>query len=63
MVINTDGTVDSSATQTLRAELKAAAGEPSLFNFGGDLEEIRARCEQETHLPAPVKPTFMGAKN
>ena len=63
VVINTDGTVDSGATQTLRAELKAAAGEPSLFNFGGDLEEIRDRCEQETHLPAPVKPTFMGAKN
>jgi N-methylhydantoinase B len=42
-------------------ELKAAAGEPDLFNFGGDLEDIRSRCEAETHLPAPVKPTFSGA--
>ena len=24
----------------------------------GDIEEIRARCEQETHLPAPVAPVF-----
>ena len=46
------------ATETLRAELKAAAGEPALFNFGGDIEDIRSRCEGETHLPAPVKPTF-----
>ena len=63
VVINTDGTVNTDATQILRAELKAAAGEPPLFNFGGDIEEIRSRCEQETHLPAPVKPTFMGASH
>jgi N-methylhydantoinase B len=30
-----------------------------LFNLGGDVEDIRARCEAETHLPAPVKPTFI----
>ena len=61
VVIAADGSVDSAATETLRAELKAAAGEPALFNFGGDVEAIRGRCEAETHLPAPVKPTFIGA--
>jgi N-methylhydantoinase B len=61
VVIATDGSVDNSATEALRAKLKAAAGEPALFNFGGDVEEIRSRCEEETNLPAPVKPTFIGA--
>ena len=32
-----------------------------LFNLGGRLEDIRARCEEETRLPAPVKPTFVKA--
>jgi N-methylhydantoinase B len=58
--LDADGSVDMPATERLRAELRAAAGEPTLFNFGGDLEDIRHRCEAETHLPAPVKPTFMG---
>ena len=61
VVLASDGTVDQSATVSLRTTLKAAAGEPDLFNFGGDLEDIRDRCEAETHLPAPVKPTFSGA--
>jgi N-methylhydantoinase B len=33
----------------------------AVFNFGGEVEDIRARCEAETHLPAPVKPTFSAA--
>jgi N-methylhydantoinase B len=45
VVIASDGSVDQSATEALRVELKAAAGEPYLFNFGGDLEDIRSRCE------------------
>jgi N-methylhydantoinase B len=63
VVIAADASVDQGATETLRAELIAARGtDTPLFNFGGDLEDIRSRCEAETHLPAPVKPTFMGAK-
>jgi len=38
--------------------LAGERGEPELFNFGGTIEEIKARCEQETHLPAPVSPSF-----
>ena len=63
VILDGDGAVDLEKTETLRAELKVAAGEPSLFNFGGDLEDIRSRCEAETHLPAPVKPIFKNAVN
>ena len=60
VVIGDDGIVDAAATQALRAECVAARGDDiGVFNFGGELEEIRARCEEETHLPAPVKPTFI----
>ena len=59
VVIASDGSVDSSATEALRAELAAGRGEEiPTFNFGGDVESIRARCEEETNLAAPVKPTF-----
>ncbi len=59
VVIAADGTVDSAATEALRAELTGSRGEDiPTFNFGGDVEDIRARCEQETKLAAPVKPTF-----
>jgi N-methylhydantoinase B len=41
--------------------LRAQRGEIPLFNRGGSIEELKARCEQETHLPAPVSPSFRGA--
>jgi len=61
VVIADDGSVDASATEALRKELQANRSEKPMFNFGGELEDIRARCEEETHLPAPVKPEFVGA--
>jgi len=64
VVIAANGSVDMAATETLRAELIAARGSnDALFNFGGELEDIRSRCEAETHLPAPVAPTFIGARH
>ena len=63
VVIGDDGAVDAVATASLRAQLVAERGDDiALFNFGGDVEEaIRARCEAETHLPAPVKhPCWFG---
>ncbi len=63
VVIAADGSVDSAATESLRAERVAARGdEITLFNRGGSIEELRARCEQETHLAAPVAPTFSAAR-
>jgi len=63
VVIAADGSVDVGATAAMRKQLVETRGENKpLFNFGGELEDIRARCEAETHLPAPVKPTFSGAQ-
>ncbi len=58
VVIAADGSVDESATEALRAELRMKRGEPGLFDFGGTIEEIKARCKAETHLDPPVPPTF-----
>jgi N-methylhydantoinase B len=61
-VVITNGAVDSSATETLRRQLIDERGEDiPMFNYGGTVEEIRARCEEETHLPAPVPPVFRNA--
>ena len=62
VVIDNDGAVDVEATDALRQQLREARGDDKpLFNFGGELEEIRARCSDETGMAAPVKPTFVGA--
>ena len=58
VVIAADGSVDGDATQALRASLRDARGEPDLFDLGGTIEEIKARCKNETHLDPPVPPTF-----
>ena len=58
VVIADDGSVDEAATETLRASLREQRGEPGLFDFGGTIEEIKARCKEETHLDPPVPPTF-----
>ncbi|WP_317928552.1 hydantoinase B/oxoprolinase family protein [Halioxenophilus sp. WMMB6] len=61
-VVITKGAVDVDATRALRAELVAERGEVALFNRGGTIEEIKARCLEETHLEPPVTPTFQKAK-
>jgi N-methylhydantoinase B len=50
--------VNDAATVALRAELSLARGEISLFNRGGTVEELKARCLAETGLPAPATPTW-----
>ncbi len=60
VVLHADGSVDHAATTALRqAEGSSIATE--IFNRGGEIEELRARCEQETGLPAPVTPSFSRA--
>jgi len=58
VVIADDGSVNAAATETLRQELRASRGEIALFNRGGTIEELKARCEAETHLKPPVAPSF-----
>ena len=58
VVIGRDGCVDLDATHALREEMASVRGEQPLFNRGGTIEEIKAPCLSETHLPAPVSPQF-----
>ena len=62
-VVIVDGAIDQQATSTLRAKLIAQRGEIKLFDHGGTIEEIKARCLEETHLAAPTTPTFQKTKS
>ena len=61
VVIDDDGAVDSDATHAMREELRGARSEITLFNRGGTIEELKARCLEETHLPPPESPSFTGS--
>lgn len=60
-VVISNNKVDKPATAVLRSKLCAERGEIPLFNRGGSIEEIKVRCLQETHLSAPVTPSFQKA--
>jgi N-methylhydantoinase B len=54
-----DALVDIEATERLRAWLRAQRPDPlPVFNKGPTIEELLARCEQETGLPAPKPPAW-----
>jgi N-methylhydantoinase B len=61
-VVIVDGAVDQQQTSTLRADLTEKRGEVQLFDFGGTIEEIKARCLEETGLPAPETPRFVKSR-
>ena len=58
VVCDEDGEVDEGATEKLRADMATERGDTLLFDFGGTTEELKARCEEETGLPAPAAPEF-----
>ncbi len=58
VVINDDLTINDLATKALRAKMASERGDVKLFDFGGTIEEIKARSMQETNLPAPQTPEF-----
>lgn len=58
VVIAADGAVDEPATAELRERMRAGRPEPALFNRGGNVEQLRERCLEETHLAPPQPPTF-----
>ena len=45
---------DAAATEALRTKMRAERGQVKDFDMGPPLEEILAKCEEETGLPAPV---------
>jgi N-methylhydantoinase B len=61
VVLSNAGGVDANATDALRAEMKSKRGELPLFNFGADIETLRANCLAETGLPAPRQPVWQTA--
>ncbi|MFP6689824.1 MAG: hydantoinase B/oxoprolinase family protein [Alphaproteobacteria bacterium] len=61
VIIEADGefSVDAAATETLREVMRAARGNDiPLFDKGGTLSELIARCEEDTGLPPPAPPVF-----
>lgn len=53
-----DGSVDSAATEAKRTEMAKEQTEGEIFNFGPDIETIRANCKAETGLDAPIQPRW-----
>ena len=58
VVADENGVIDSAATEALRAEIKPKRGELPLFDYGPAIDDLRARCEDETGLPAPIQPVW-----
>ncbi|MFC4295914.1 hydantoinase B/oxoprolinase family protein [Novosphingobium tardum] len=58
VVASSDGAVDVAATHDLRTQMRAARGDPKLFDFGLSIEDLRRNCEKETGLPAPIQPVW-----
>jgi N-methylhydantoinase B len=58
VVCDEAGRVDPAATEALRSELRAARGDTRLFDQGGSIEELKARCLEETGLEPPSAPVF-----
>lgn len=57
-VVIANDAVDQDATEALRAKLIDVRGPVQLFDRGGSVEELKARCLEETGLPAPATPTW-----
>ncbi len=58
VVLGDDYVVDEKATAELRADLSAQRGEPKMFDRGGTIEDLKARCLAETGLEPPRDPVF-----
>ncbi|MBD2842904.1 hydantoinase B/oxoprolinase family protein [Erythrobacter rubeus] len=58
VVADDKGIVDTEATDALRKDMKNARGDLPLFDYGPSIEELRANCEEETGLPAPIQPEW-----
>ncbi|MFZ4746088.1 MAG: hydantoinase B/oxoprolinase family protein [Sphingomonas sp.] len=58
VVADAQGVVDALATEALRNEMRAAGGDALLFDRGGSIEDLRARCLDETGLQPPAQPVW-----
>ena len=58
VVLDTQGNINQAATTSLRNEMAENRKELPLFDFGGTIEEIKARCLEETGMEPPTQPVF-----
>lgn len=58
VVADGSGAVDADATAKLRDEMRSGSEEGEVFNFGPGIEALRASCEDETGLSAPIQPEW-----
>ena len=63
VVVLPDYSVDEAASRSLRIELARNRGEPLLFNRGGNMEDVMARCKADTSFDPPRKPEFANWMN
>ena len=60
VVIKDDESVDEAATAALRKRMAAERGTKKLFDRGFEsIDELKARCKEETGLEPPQQPQFM----
>jgi N-methylhydantoinase B len=58
VVVHSDFSVDQLATEALRAHIAATRAPFELFNRGGTIEQLKARCKAETSFDPPRSPVF-----
>ena len=58
VVLDGDLVADAEATEAKRLQMAEERGETSLFDFGGSIEELKARCLRETGHEPPGQPEF-----
>jgi len=58
VVVRADFSVDLAATEALRAEMVGTRPPTELFNRGGTIEQLKARCKAETSFDPPRSPVF-----
>ena len=58
VVVRSDFRLDVPATEALRADIAATRAPIELFNRGGTIEQLKARCKAETSFEPPRSPMF-----
>ena len=58
VIIASDGSVDTAATEALRSRMRTERGPVKVFDFGPDIEVLRQQCEADIGLPAPKQPQW-----
>jgi N-methylhydantoinase B len=58
VVLTSELQVDDRATEDLRRRMAGERPSTDLFNRGGTIEELKARCKEDTHLDPPDQPVF-----